>query len=57
MIVEKYELDIKLARLLYEIARGESVERKIQAIAILKRNYEADYIKKVTFQKNNFKPL
>lgn len=53
MIVEKYDLDIKLARLLYEIARGESVEGKIQAIAILKRNYETDYIKKFRLQKND----
>ena len=53
MIVEKYELDIKLARLLYEIARGESVERKIQAIAILKGNYEVDYIKKFDLQKHD----
>lgn len=53
MIVEKYELDIKLARLLYEIARGESTEEKIQAIAILKKNYEADYIKKFKLQKHD----
>ena len=53
MIVEKYELDIKLAGLLYEVARGESVEGKIQAIAILKKNYEADYIKKFHLQKHD----
>lgn len=53
MIAEKYELDIKLARLLYMIARGESIEEKIQAIAILKRNYETDYIKKFKLQKQD----
>lgn len=53
MAAEKYELDIKLARLLYEIARGESVEEQIQAIAILKRNYETDYIKKFHLQKHD----
>lgn len=53
MIAEKYGIDIKLSRLLYEIARGESVEGQVQAIAILKKNYETDYIKKFHLQKQD----
>lgn len=53
MIVERYELDIKLARLLYVTARGEGVKEQIQAVAILKGNYETDYIKKFCLQKHD----
>lgn len=53
MMAEKYELNIKLARLLYEIAEGENVDKQMQAIAILKGNYEIDYIRKFQLQKRD----
>lgn len=51
-VQEKYSIDVTLAKLLYESARSEDITLQVQAIAILKGNYLADYLKNLGCKKD-----
>lgn len=44
-VEEKYTIDARLAKILYEAARSEDIVLQVQAIAILKGNYLPEYLK------------